>query len=254
MKLLRFISPTGVDSFGLLDEGGTRVRECEGEMFGSFYPLPNTYALDDVVVLPPCEPTKIVCVGLNYRDHAREMGLEPPDEPLIFLKPPSAVTAHGRPIPYPDHMSSRVDFEGELAVVIGREARWIDGERWRDYVLGFTCMNDVTARDLQVVDTQYTRAKGFDGFAPLGPVIETELDPGEVEITTTVSGSVRQRSSTREMIFDVPRLLSFVTRVMTLQPGDVVATGTPAGSGPMEKGDTVEVSIEGIGTLRNTVV
>lgn len=229
------------------------MREIEGDIFGTYRLLPNTYGEGTVAILPPCMPSKIVGVGLNYKDHAEEMKKPIPDEPLIFLKPPTSVIGHGDVIIYPDHMSSRVDYEGELAVVIGKRAKWIREADWKEYVLGYTCINDVTARDLQAKDVQYTRAKGFDTFTPLGPLIETDLDPSDLEIKTTVGGELKQYSRTSQMIFPVPRLIAFISRVMTLLPGDIIATGTPAGIGPLKRGDTVEVEIEGIGVLRNRV-
>jgi 2-keto-4-pentenoate hydratase/2-oxohepta-3-ene-1,7-dioic acid hydratase in catechol pathway len=197
-------------------------------------------------------PTKIICVARNYSEHARELGNEPPPEPILFLKPPSAVLAPEATIVRPPQ-SQRVDFEGELAIVIGRKARNVSRLAWRDYVLGFTCGNDVTARDLQKKDVQFTRAKGFDTFCPIGPVIETDLDPAELRLVTRVNGEVKQDGNTRDMIFRCDFLIEFITSVMTLCPGDVILTGTPAGVGPLQAGDVVEVEIDGIGTLRNHV-
>ncbi|HVT43587.1 MAG TPA: fumarylacetoacetate hydrolase family protein [Thermoanaerobaculia bacterium] len=204
-------------------------------------------------LLAPVLPGKIVAVGRNYAEHARELGNLPPAEPILFLKPPSAVLAPGGAIEIPPE-SERVDYEGELAVVIGRRARRIPSARWRDYVLGFTCANDVTARDLQKKDVQFTRGKGFDTFAPLGPCIETDLDVSDLSIMTRVNGALRQSGSTSQMIFPPGALLELITAVMTLEPGDVVLTGTPAGVGPLHAGDLVEVEIEGIGVLQNSVV
>lgn len=203
-------------------------------------------------VLPPVTPGKLVCVGRNYADHAKELGNETPSEPIIFLKPPSALLPPGGTIVRP-RASQRVDFEGELAIVIGREAKHVSAAAWRDYVRGFTCANDVTARDLQKRDVQFTRGKGFDTFAPLGPCIETGLDPADLRITTRVNGDVRQDGRTSQMIFPCGVLMEFISGIMTLVPGDVILTGTPAGVGPLASGDVVEVEIEGIGTLRNDV-
>jgi 2-keto-4-pentenoate hydratase/2-oxohepta-3-ene-1,7-dioic acid hydratase in catechol pathway len=200
----------------------------------------------------PIAPTKIVCVGRNYADHAKELGNEAPPEPILFLKPPSAVIAHEATIVRPA-ISQRVDFEGELAVVIGRTAKHVKAAGWRDYVLGFTCANDVTARDLQKKDVQFTRGKGFDTFCPLGPHIESDLDVSDLRIATRVNGETRQDGRTSQMIFSCGALVEFITAVMTLVPGDVILTGTPAGVGPLNAGDTVEVEIEGIGVLRNAV-
>lgn len=197
-------------------------------------------------------PTKIVCIGRNYADHAKELGNEVPSEPIIFLKPPSAVIPPEAAIVRPPQ-SQRVDFEGELAIVIARKAKNVSRAQWRDYVLGFTCANDVTARDLQKKDVQFTRGKGFDTFCPVGPVIETDLDPSALRLVTRVNGEVKQNGNTRDMIFKCDFIIEFITSVMTLCPGDVILTGTPAGVGPLNSGDVVEVEIEGIGTLRNHV-
>jgi 2-keto-4-pentenoate hydratase/2-oxohepta-3-ene-1,7-dioic acid hydratase in catechol pathway len=203
-------------------------------------------------LLAPVTPTKIVCVGRNYADHAKELGNEAPPEPIIFLKPPSAVLDPEGTIVRPA-ISQRVDHEGELAIVIGREARHVKASDWRDYVLGFTCANDVTARDLQKKDIQFTRGKSFDTFCPLGPCIETELDVSNLRVTTRVNGETRQDGSTSQMIFSCAFMIEFISAVMTLLPGDVILTGTPAGVGPLNAGDVVEVEIEGIGVLVNHV-
>jgi 2-keto-4-pentenoate hydratase/2-oxohepta-3-ene-1,7-dioic acid hydratase in catechol pathway len=197
-------------------------------------------------------PTKIVAVGRNYADHAKELGNEAPAEPIIFLKPPSAVLAPGGTIVRPA-ISQRVDFEGELAIVIGAQAKNVRAADWRSVVQGFTCANDVTARDIQKKDVQFTRGKSFDTFLPLGPHVETELDPSHLRIQTRVNGETRQDGNTEQMIFKCDFLIEFITSVMTLFPGDVILTGTPAGVGPLNAGDVVEVEIEGIGVLRNVV-
>jgi len=207
---------------------------------------------EGATLLPPALPTKIVCVGRNYADHAKELGNEAPAEPILFLKPPSALLAPFGTIVRPPQ-SQRVDFEGELAVIIGREAKNVSAKDWRDFVRGFACANDVTARDLQKKDVQFTRGKSFDTFCPIGPCIEDDLDPSDLRITTRVNGEVRQDGRTSQMIFPVPFLLEFITSVMTLLPGDVILTGTPAGVGPLSAGETVEVEVEGIGVLRNAV-
>jgi 2-keto-4-pentenoate hydratase/2-oxohepta-3-ene-1,7-dioic acid hydratase in catechol pathway len=198
-------------------------------------------------------PSKIVGIGQNYRAHAVEMGKGIPDEPLMFLKPRSALIGDGDPIERPPGYE-RVDYEGELGVVIGRRARRVARATALDVVMGFVCVNDVTVRDLQKRDGQWTRAKGFDGFCPLGPRIVAGLDPSDLRITTRVNGAVKQASSTSDLIFDVPTLIAFVTEHMTLEPGDVISTGTPAGVGNLAVGDVVEVEIAGIGVLRNPVV
>ena len=204
------------------------------------------------LLLPPVTPTKIVCIGRNYADHAKELGNEAPAEPLLFLKPPSALLAPNGTIVRPP-VSQRVDFEGELAIVIGREARNVRAAGWRDYVRGFACANDVTARDLQKKDVQFTRGKGFDTFCPVGPCIETDLDVSALRVQTRVNGETKQDGSTAQMIFPCDFLVEFISAVMTLMPGDLILTGTPAGVGPLASGDRVEVEIEGIGVLANTV-
>jgi len=198
-------------------------------------------------------PSKIIGIGQNYRAHAAEMGKGIPEEPLMFLKPPSAVIADGMPIERPAGYE-RVDYEGELGVVIGKRAHRVSRDQALAYVHGFTCVNDVTVRDLQKKDGQWTRAKGFDTFCPIGPRVVSGLDPSNLRVTTRVNGQVRQDSSTSDLIFDVPTLISFVSQHMTLEPGDVISTGTPSGVGNLNPGDVVEVEISGIGVLRNPVV
>jgi 2-keto-4-pentenoate hydratase/2-oxohepta-3-ene-1,7-dioic acid hydratase in catechol pathway len=207
-----------------------------------------------VRLLAPAVPSKIIAVGLNYRDHAKEMGLTPPEEPIIFMKPLSAVIGPGDDIIFPAQ-SSRVDYEAELAVVIGKRCRDVNAVDAADVILGYTCFNDVTARDLQIKDGQWTRAKSFDTFAPLGPWIETDIeDPNSLGITLRLNGEIRQTSNTNNLIFNVCNLVEFISSIMTLERWDVIATGTPSGIGPMVKGDEIEVSIEGIGVLKNRVV
>ncbi|MBW3565255.1 MAG: fumarylacetoacetate hydrolase family protein [Acidobacteria bacterium] len=208
-------------------------------------------AVSEARLVAPVQPRKIVGVGRNYADHAKELGNELPSTPLIFLKPGTSVIGPGESIIRPAS-SSRVDFEGELAIVIGRRCRNL-GDDWRSVIIGFTCGNDVTARDLQKFDGQFTRGKGFDTFCPLGPWIETDLDPDDVAVTTRVNGSVRQQGRTSQMIFDCGAILGFVSSVMTLEPGDVILTGTPEGVGPLERGDEVSVEIENLGILSNRV-
>jgi 2-keto-4-pentenoate hydratase/2-oxohepta-3-ene-1,7-dioic acid hydratase in catechol pathway len=207
---------------------------------------------DGATLLAPVVPSKIVCVGRNYAEHAKELGNEAPAEPLLFFKPPSALLAPGGTIVRPA-LSQRVDFEGELAVIVGREAKGVKADRWRDYVHGFACANDVTARDLQKKDVQFTRGKGFDTFAPIGPCIEDDLDVSDLRLTTRVNGETRQDGRTRDMIFPIGFLIEYISAVMTLVPGDVILTGTPSGVGPLQPGDVVEVEIEGIGVLSNAV-
>jgi 2-keto-4-pentenoate hydratase/2-oxohepta-3-ene-1,7-dioic acid hydratase in catechol pathway len=210
-------------------------------------------SLDEVELLAPCQPTKIVGIGRNYAAHAAERGAKVPSEPLFFLEPPSAVVGPKAAILYPDHLSQQVEHEAELAVVIGRRARQVCREEAMDFVWGYTCGNDVTARDLQSSDGQWTRAKGFDTFCPLGPWIVSDLDVSDLRIRCCVNGEVRQDGHTRDMIFSVAELIAYVTAVMTLEPGDVILTGTPSGVGPLLPGDRVVVEIEGIGVLENEV-
>ncbi|MFO1463503.1 MAG: fumarylacetoacetate hydrolase family protein [bacterium] len=249
MKLIRFEREEKI-SFGILE--GEKIQALRGPPTQPLH-LEESYPLSEVNLLAPIVPTKIVAVGLNYRAHAKELNLTPSDEPLLFLKPPSALNGPGSPILLPE-MSKRVDFEGELAVVIGQRAKNLTEAETAKAILGYSCFNDVTARDLQFKDVQFTRAKAFDTFACLGPWIETELNPSQLQIETRVNGQVRQSSNTSDMIFPVPRVLAFISRVMTLEPGDIIITGTPSGVGPLENGDTVEVTIEGIGTLSNPVL
>jgi 2-keto-4-pentenoate hydratase/2-oxohepta-3-ene-1,7-dioic acid hydratase in catechol pathway len=211
------------------------------------------YSMDDVKVLPPCTPTKIVCVGCNYVEHARELNERIPDEPILFIKPPSSILASGEDIVYPGQ-ANQVDYEAELAVVIGKRTRNVKADRAKNHILGYTCFNDVTARDLQRKDVQWTRAKSFDTFSPVGPFIQTDVDPTNLKIKARLNGVVKQDSNTSDMIFNVYRLVEFVSSVMTLETGDIIATGTPPGVGPMNRGDTIEVEIENIGTLKNKIV
>ena len=250
MKLARYLHG-GHIRFGVVE--GDVLHELERTPFDSIERHGRSCGLDEVELLPPVFPQKIVAVGLNYRDHAREFGLELPEDPVLFMKPPSALLAHGGEIVYPS-MSERVDYEAELVLVCGRECRDVAPGDAASYVLGYTCGNDVTARDLQIKDGQWTRAKSFDTFCPLGPFIETEADPGDLAIELKLNGETRQSSNTSNMAFSPAELLSFVSRIMTFYPGDVIMTGTPSGVGEVHPGDTVEVIIAGIGTLRNTVV
>lgn len=212
----------------------------------------NDYAVEEVTLRVPVSPTKVVAIGLNYRDHAEEMGVAIPDEPLLFLKPSSSVIGPNEPIVLPPQ-SSRVDYEAELAVVIGKQARNVSRENAPDHILGYSCLNDVTARDLQQKDGQWTRAKGFDTFCPIGPWVETDLDPSDLKIELYLNGELKQESRTSQLVFHPFRLVEFISGIMTLYPGDVIATGTTSGIGPMKPGDLVEVRIEGLGSLVNTV-
>jgi 2-keto-4-pentenoate hydratase/2-oxohepta-3-ene-1,7-dioic acid hydratase in catechol pathway len=215
----------------------------------------GVFELQELRVLPPASPSKIVCVGLNYRDHAEELSMEVPKTPVLFLKPPSAVIGHEDKIIYPAS-SSRVEYEAELAVVIGKRCKSISASKAEDVIAGYTCFNDVTARDLQQKDGQWTRAKSFDTFAAFGPYLASpkELDITDAKIACRVNGETRQDSSTSNLIFDIPYLIEFITEIMTLEVGDVITTGTPPGVGELQRGDTVEVEIQGIGILRNEVV
>ena len=228
------------------------AKLVEGDAFGK-YELGAPVALTASALLPPVRPSKVVAIGLNYRDHAAEMNKALPPEPLMFMKPSTAVIGPADAIRLPV-WAGEIHYESEMAVVISRRASRVTAADAMAHVLGLTCANDVTARELQKKDVQYTRAKGFDTFAPIGPCIALGLDPSALRIEGIVNGSVRQSSSTRELIFAVPQLIEFVSRVMTLLPGDVILTGTPSGVGPLKPGDTVTVRIEGIGELTNRVV
>lgn len=235
---------------GLMREG--RVYEM-ASLFEARPDEGRSWALADVQLLAPCEPSKIVCVGRNYAEHAAELGNSIPKEPLIFLKPPSAIIAPEDAIVLTPH-SERVDYEGELAVVMRQSCGQLKAsDDVRPYILGYTCLNDVTARDLQKKDVQFTRAKGFDTFCPFGPWIETELDLGAARVETFVNKQRKQSAGVKEMVFGVDFLIRWISQMMTLAPGDVIATGTPSGVGPLSAGDVVEVTVSGVGTLRNRV-
>jgi 2-keto-4-pentenoate hydratase/2-oxohepta-3-ene-1,7-dioic acid hydratase in catechol pathway len=250
MRIVRY-SHDGQMSFGVLE--GETIAAITPHPFAPFEYSGERLAPDDVRLLAPVLPTKVVAVGKNYADHAKEMGDEVPDEPIIFLKPSTSVVGPGDPIIYPAGVD-RVDYEGELAVIVGKMARRLDEDTALQVVLGFTCGNDVTARNLQASDGQWTRAKGFDTFCPLGPWIETDLDSSDLAVRTLVNDEQRQSSRTSMLVNSVARLLVFISGVMTLLPGDVVLTGTPAGIGPLNPGDQVAVEVEGIGVLTNRVV
>ena len=249
MRIARF-SHDGNVSFGVVE--GDTVAQISAHPFGPIEFTGGRVPTSAVKMLAPVLPSKVVAIGKNYAEHAAEMGGEVPDRPLIFLKPSTAVIASGDEIASPPS-SERVDYEGELAVVISRLCRDVPEERAMDAVLGYTCANDVTARDQQKTDGQWSRAKGYDTFCPLGPWIETDLDPSDLAITTTLNGEVKQDSRTSMIVHKIPSLIAYITSCMTLLPGDVILTGTPEGIGPMQVGDLVEVTIEGIGTLSNVV-
>ena len=237
--------------FGLLE--GDEVREVSGRPWDSWSVGSRKWRLADVNLLAPVEPSKIVCVGRNYAAHAAELGNEIPKEPLIFLKPPSSIVGPGEPVVLTAY-SQRVEHEGELALVVGRRcSRLKDEDDSLSYLAGYTCLNDVTARDVQKNDVQFTRGKGFDTFCPIGPHIETQLNPADVLVETHVNGVLRQSGRTSLMIYPIAFLVRWISRMMTLMPGDVIATGTPAGVGPLLQGDIVAVSVEGVGVLSNPV-
>ena len=236
-----------VTAASIYKEGGSAGKQDSDVSYTG-----RSFALSDLHLIPPCQPTKIVAVGLNYRSHAKELNMELPDEPLLFLKPSTSVIGHEDYISYPS-MSRRVDYEAELGVVMKRVVKSVSVDEAKDCILGYTCFNDVTARDLQGKDKQFTRSKSFDTFAPVGPWIETDLDPTKCKVESFLNGKCEQSGNTADLVFPVFHLVSFISAVMTLLPGDIIATGTPSGIGPMKVGDTVEVKIEGIGTLRNQV-
>jgi len=250
MRLVRFRFGDRIAT-GAVDTDSDAIRVLAGTFFERPIPTGDEVPVDDVRLLAPVLPSKVVCVGKNYAAHAAEFDTDVPEEPLIFLKPSTSVIGPGDAIPMPS-ISRRVDYEGELGVVIGRLAKGVRAEDAFRFILGYTCANDVTLRDLQKTDGQWARAKGFDGSCPLGPWIETEVDPNDAPIETRVNGEVRQSATTAEMVFGVATIVEYVTTFMTLLPGDVVLTGTPEGVGTLEPGDRVEVEVDGIGTLANT--
>ncbi|MBE7041568.1 MAG: DUF2437 domain-containing protein [Ruminococcaceae bacterium] len=247
MKVLRY-EYEGVTSYGVLK--GESVYPVAGDVYADFTVSEASIPLSAVKVLVPCEPTKIIAVGLNYSDHAKEMKEEQRKAPVLFYKPTTALLEDGGTILWPAQ-SQQVDYEAELAVVIGKRAENVSKEEADDYIFGYTCLNDVTARDLQKIDGQWTRAKGFNTFSPMGPFIETEVEVSSLDIRLELNGEVKQHGNTDMMMFSPQELVSFVSGIMTLLPGDVITTGTPAGIGPMKRGDKVSVIIENIGTLTN---
>ena len=252
MKIARF-EFWGNVAYGLVDTEKGEVRELAGPPFEGIRDTGSVRPLADVRLLAPVVPSKIVALGFTYQGHAREMGTVISEEPLIFLKAPSALNDPGGDVVYP-RASRRVDHEAELAVVIGKRAKDVSARDARSVILGYTCINDVTARDLQAKDVQFARAKGFDTFAPLGPWIVTDLDPSALQVRCLVNGQVKQNFNTREIDKSVFALVEHISHVMTLYPGDVIATGTPPGVGPVQVGDVMTVEIEGIGSLTNRVV
>lgn len=250
MKILRFVDRENKTHYGWLNEN--RVGLIDGDIFGECQRLEPSYSLSAVKVLPPVQPQKIICVGRNYLEHAAEQNVAIPESPQLFFKPPSALIADSETIAIPPQ-SNQVEHEAELVAVIGKRGRWIPVDEAQQYILGYTIGNDVTARDIQHKDLQWTRGKGFDTFCPVGPWIETELDPADCLITCRVNGELRQMASTREMVFSIDQIVAYVSTIMTLEPGDLVFTGTPAGIGRLSAGDTIEITIEGIGSLNNQV-
>ncbi len=250
MRYVRF-EISGKKEYGVLNDH--TVQKYEGKPFKYLEPTQEFYSLEEVKLLAPCEPSKIIAMGLNYHSHAKEMDMPLPNSPLTFLKPSTAVIGPDDDIIYPS-ASTRVDYEGEVAVVIKKAGWRISKEDAMNYVLGYACFNDITARDLQKVDVQWTRAKGFDTFAAIGPWIETDLDHADINIETYLNGKLKQKGNTCDLIYTVPEIINFISNVMTLLPGDIIATGTPSGIGPMYPGDVVEIKIDSVGTLRNKVI
>ncbi len=250
MRLIRFQSKNEPAQFGWVNNES--VGKVNGSPFGEFQRLEATLHLDSVQLLPPVLPSKIICVGRNYAEHIKETKAEIPTTPLIFLKPPTAVIGPQQTIFLPPQ-SEQVDHEAELAVVIGKRGRWIQPTEAYSYVYGYTVGNDVTARDLQRKDGQWTRSKGFDTFCPLGPWIDTDFNPADAMITCHVNGELRQMASTRDMIFHIDQVIAYISSIMTLEVGDVIMTGTPAGISQLHPGDVVDVSIDGLGKLSNPV-
>jgi 2-keto-4-pentenoate hydratase/2-oxohepta-3-ene-1,7-dioic acid hydratase in catechol pathway len=251
MRIIRFQKGTQKAQRGWVQ--GDMVGSVHGDIFSEYQRGEPTAPLDTIQLLAPLAPGKIICVGRNYAAHAQEHGAEIPEMPLLFLKPPSSVIGPEEYIELPPQ-STRVEHEAELAVVIGRRGSWVTPEEAFDHILGYTIANDITARDLQRRDGQWTRAKGFDTFCPVGPWIETDFDPADAMITCHVNGELRQMASTRDMIFTIRQLIAFASSIMTLEPGDLFLTGTPAGVSPLDPGDILESKIDGIGTLRNPVI
>jgi 2-keto-4-pentenoate hydratase/2-oxohepta-3-ene-1,7-dioic acid hydratase in catechol pathway len=251
MKFVRIQSENNGPEYGILEN--ETVRLIKGDLFNSGYTITDkVLSLNRVNLLAPCQPGKVVCVGLNYKDHADEVGFALPKQPLIFLKSPSSINHPNGEIIYPS-VTRQLEYEGELAIVIKKEAKNVRAEEAYNYILGYTCANDVTARDIQRSESQWMRAKSFDTFLPLGPCIETEIDPNNVKIRSYLNGQLRQDSSTALFIYNVPEILEFASQAMTLYPGDVILTGSPKGTGAMKVGDLIEVELEGIGRLSNLV-
>ncbi|HRD09372.1 MAG TPA: fumarylacetoacetate hydrolase family protein [Candidatus Nanopelagicaceae bacterium] len=258
MRIVRFTPPQGSKlgsdpHFGVMEDEKTIRAIASDPLYAGIFKEDETFLLEDVRLLAPVIPrSKVVCVGKNYADHAAEMGGEVPEEPIIFIKPNTSVIGPNDIIQWPSS-SERIDHEAELAVVISKICKEVPREKAKDVIFGYTVANDVTARDLQKKDGQWSRAKGFDTFCPIGPWIDTEFVPGSQLVTATVDGELKQSAPLSDMVFDVPFIIEFVTKVMTLLPGDVILTGTPSGIGPMNAGGEVEVAVEGLGSLKNKV-
>jgi 2-keto-4-pentenoate hydratase/2-oxohepta-3-ene-1,7-dioic acid hydratase in catechol pathway len=250
MKIVRYRTNGEAPKYGWMLED--KVGEIQGDIFGEYRRREAKIAIGEVKLAAPCQPGKIICVGRNYVEHAKELGNEVPKVPLIFLKPPSSIIADREAILLPPQ-SKQVEHEAELVVVIGKRGRNITAEQAKEFVFGYTIGNDVTARDLQKTDDQWTRAKGFDTFCSFGPWIDTDFDPSDAVVTCRVNGQMRQMASTRDMVFNINILIAFISSVMTLEPGDIIFTGTPSGVGELKNGDMVDVEIEGLGKLSNPV-
>ncbi|MBI3173294.1 MAG: fumarylacetoacetate hydrolase family protein [Chloroflexi bacterium] len=250
MRIVRYQQKDEAPQYGwLLDD---KIGEIDGDIFGRYRRRDASLPRAEVKLLAPSQPSKIVCVGRNYVDHAKELGNEVPKVPLLFLKPPSSIISSGESIVLPPQ-SAQVEHEAELVVVVGKRGRHITTEEAKNYIFGYTVGNDVTARDLQKTDGQWTRAKGFDTFCSFGPWIDTDFDPSDAVVTCRVNGQMRQMASTRDMVFSVATLVAYISSVMTLEPGDLIFTGTPAGVGPLKPGDRVDVEIDGLGAISNPV-
>ncbi len=250
MRFIRYQDGADSPRYGWLLED--LLGPIDGSIYGEFRRLEANRSLESVRLLAPVQPSKIICVGRNYVAHAKEHGADVPEVPLLFFKPPSAVIGPGEIIVLPPQ-SEQIEHEAELAVVFGKRGRWISPDEAMDYILGYTIANDVTARDLQRRDDQWTRAKGFDTFCPVGPWIKTDFDPSDAVVACYVNDEMRQMASTRDMVFSIRQLIAFTSSVMTIEPGDLLLTGTPAGVGPLLDGDVVRVTIEGLGSLENPV-
>ncbi|MQA95376.1 MAG: DUF2437 domain-containing protein [Streptosporangiales bacterium] len=253
MRIIRYVDPDqNRERWGVLDPDGT-VYAAVGEPFRDLTQGAAVAPVDEVRLVAPVAPSKIICVGRNYAEHAAELGNEVPKEPLLFLKPPSAIVASGDEVVHPA-ISKRLDHEAELALVIAKTGRKVAAADAMSMIGGYTVANDVTARDIQKSDPQWTRGKGWDTFCPIGPWVETDFDPSDVRVTATVNGEIRQDGRTKDFIFDIPYLIDYITAFTTLQPGDVILTGTPEGVGPVQPGDTMTIAVEGLGELTNPVI